>query len=97
MADYLCFHIQTHNYYQLFLMGGIQLMKMSKETDAKGYHVKVLETFINLGPIVDFCILNPERPGLGRIVTCSGAYKDGSIRVIDYGMDMKELVSSLLH
>ncbi|MCI12479.1 DNA damage-binding protein 1, partial [Trifolium medium] len=62
-------------------MGEIQLIKLNLQPDAKGSYVEVLERYVNLGPIVDFCVVDLERQGQGQVVTCSGAYKDGSLRV----------------
>ena len=33
---------------------------------------QVMETFTNLGPIVDMCVVDLERQGQGQLVTCSG-------------------------
>jgi len=30
---------------------------------------------MNLGPIVDMCVIDLERQGQGQVVTCSGMYK----------------------
>jgi len=56
--------------------------------------VEVLERYVNLGPIVDFCVVDLERQGQGQVVTCSGAYKDGSLRVVRNGIGINEQVSS---
>lgn len=32
----------------------------------------MLDTFMNLGPIVDMCVIDLERQGQGQVVTCSG-------------------------
>lgn len=53
-----------------------------------GNYVQVHDTFLNLGPIVDFCVVDLERQGQGQIVTCSGAYKDGSLRIIRNGIGL---------
>ncbi|KAG5127168.1 hypothetical protein JHK82_028003 [Glycine max] len=34
----------------------------------------ICEVYVNLGPIVDFCVVDLERQGQGQVVTCSGAY-----------------------
>lgn len=57
---------------------------------AGGSHVEVLETFTNLGPIVDMCVVDLERQGLSQIVTCSGVYGSGSLRVIRNGIGVIE-------
>jgi DNA damage-binding protein 1 len=56
--------------------------------------VEVLERYVNLGPIVDFCVVDLERQGQGQVVTCSGAYKDGSLRVVRNGIGINEQVNS---
>lgn len=46
------------------------------EANAERSHVKILDRYVNLETIDDFCLVNPERLGLGRIV-----YPEGSQRV----------------
>ena len=75
----------------------IQLIKLNLQPDAKGSYVEVLERYVNLGPIVDFCVVDLERQGQGQVVTCSGAYKDGSLRIVRNGIGINEQVSPLRH
>lgn len=56
--------------------------------------MEVLERYVNLGPIVDFCVVDLERQGQGQVVTCSGAYKDGSLRIVRNGIGINEQVVS---
>ena len=37
----------------------------------------IVDTFTNLGPIIDMVVVDLERQGQGQLVTCSGAYKEG--------------------
>ena len=55
--------------------GDSQIVKLNAQKNEYGSFVEVLETHQNLGPIVDFCIMDLERQGQGQLVTCSGAYK----------------------
>ncbi|KAI9117899.1 hypothetical protein K1719_011041 [Acacia pycnantha] len=48
----------------------------------RGSYVEVLERYVNLGPIVDLCVVDLERQGQGQVVPCSGAFKDGSLRIV---------------
>lgn len=73
--------------------GDSQLIKLHMQPDAKGSYVEVLERYVNLGPIVDFCVVDLERQGQGQVVTCSGAYKDGSLRVVRNGIGINEQAS----
>ena len=47
---------------------------------------------MNVGPIVDFCVVDLDRQGQGQVVTCSGTFKDGSIRVVRNGIWINEQV-----
>ena len=38
-----------------------------------------VDTFTNLGPIIDMVVVDLERQGQGQLVTCSGAYKEGML------------------
>uniref|UniRef100_A0A7N0V764 DNA damage-binding protein 1 n=1 Tax=Kalanchoe fedtschenkoi TaxID=63787 RepID=A0A7N0V764_KALFE len=73
--------------------GDSQLIKLNLHPDSKGSFVEVLERFVNLGPIVDFCVVDLERQGQGQVVTCSGAFKDGSLRVVRNGIGINEQAS----
>ncbi|GAV76408.1 CPSF_A domain-containing protein/MMS1_N domain-containing protein [Cephalotus follicularis] len=73
--------------------GDSQLIKLNLQPDAKGSYIEVLERYVNLGPIVDFCVVDLERQGQGQVVTCSGAYKDGSLRIIRNGIGINEQAS----
>jgi len=70
--------------------GDSQLIKLHAEVDETGSNVEVLETFPNLGPIQDFCVVDFERQGQGHVVTCSGTIKDGSLRVVRNGIGINE-------
>ena len=50
----------------------------------------------NLGPIVDFVVVDLERQGQGQVVTCSGAYKDGSLRIVRNGIGINDQASLAL-
>ena len=73
-----------------------QLIKLQMQPDAKGSYVDFLGRYVNLGPIVDFCVVDLERQGQGQVVTCSGAFKDGSLRVVRNGIGINEQVFSYL-
>ncbi|KAK0578137.1 hypothetical protein LWI29_005699 [Acer saccharum] len=68
--------------------GDSQLIKLNLQPDA---NIEVLERYVNLGPIVDFCVVDLERQGQGLVVTCSGAYKEGSLRIVRNGIGINEL------
>ncbi|KAK7272651.1 hypothetical protein RJT34_29386 [Clitoria ternatea] len=71
----------------------MKLIKLNLHPDAKGSYVEVLERYVNLGPIVDFCVIVLERQSQGQLVNCSGAYKDGSLRAVHNGIGIKEQAS----
>ncbi|EIE24281.1 hypothetical protein COCSUDRAFT_28729 [Coccomyxa subellipsoidea C-169] len=52
--------------------------------------VEVLETMTNLGPIIDFVVVDLERQGQGQVVMCSGIMADGSLRIVRNGIGMIE-------
>lgn len=55
-------------------LGDSQLIKLNTESDASGQYVTVMQTFNNLGPIVDMVVVDLERQGQGQLVTCSGTF-----------------------
>ncbi|CAG8510042.1 5511_t:CDS:10 [Dentiscutata heterogama] len=70
--------------------GDSQLIRLRQTPNEQGVLLDVLDTFINLSPIVDFCVVNLERQGQGHIITCSGGTKDGSLRIIRNGVGITE-------
>ncbi|XP_063230961.1 DNA damage-binding protein 1 [Bacillus rossius redtenbacheri] len=74
-------------------LGDSQLIKLSTKQDEAGSYVMVMETFTNLAPIVDMVVVDLERQGQGQLVTCSGAYKEGSLRIIRNGIGIQEHAS----
>ncbi|KAI8896806.1 CPSF A subunit region-domain-containing protein [Globomyces pollinis-pini] len=70
--------------------GDSQLIKLSSGRD-NSKPIIVKETFPNLAPITDFCVVDIEKEGQGQIVACSGAYQDGSLRIIRNGIGIDSL------
>ena len=58
--------------------------------DEDGQYLTELERWANIGPIVDFLVVDLERHGQGSLVTCSGAGKDGSLRIVRNGIGINE-------
>ncbi|KAG6617756.1 DNA damage-binding protein 1a [Phytophthora cinnamomi] len=76
--------------------GDSQLIKLNADRDENGSYIEVLDTYVNVGPIIDFCVMDLDRQGQGQIVTCSGADKDGTLRVIRNGIGINEQASAEL-
>lgn len=74
-------------------LGDSQLIKLNTKADESGSYVTVMETFTNLAPILDMCVVDLERQGQGQLVTCSGAFKEGSLRIIRNGIGIQEHAS----
>ncbi|KAG0339195.1 DNA damage-binding protein 1a [Podila humilis] len=71
-------------------LGDSQLVMLHTEPDVNGEFLEVMETFTNVGPVVDFEVVDLEGQGQGLIVSCSGAFKDGSLRVIRNGVGIND-------
>ncbi|XP_066157615.1 DNA damage-binding protein 1 [Euwallacea fornicatus] len=74
-------------------LGDSQLVKLNTKPDTNGSYVTVMETFTNLAPILDMCVVDLERQSQGQLVTCSGAFKEGSLRIIRNGIGIQEHAS----
>lgn len=76
------------------IFGDSQLIRLHPQKDAEGSNVEVLALHPNIGPIKDMCLVdNDKQGGQRQLVTCSGAYKDGSLRVIRSGIGLQEQAS----
>ena len=74
--------------------GDSQLIALSAEPEAdSGNFFEVRENYTNLGPIVDFCVVDLDRQGQCQLVTCSGVGKDGSLRLVRNGIGINESAS----
>ncbi|MFH4976853.1 hypothetical protein AB6A40_003562 [Gnathostoma spinigerum] len=69
--------------------GDSQLIRISEEADKDGHFITFLDHYTNLGPIRDMAVVTVD--GQQQVVTCSGAYKDGSLRIIRNGIGIEEL------
>jgi DNA damage-binding protein 1 len=79
-------------------LGDSQLVKLhptSESTVANGDgNLEILDIYPNIGPISDMCLVDSHSTGgQKQLVTCSGAYKDGSLRIIRSGIGIHEQVS----
>lgn len=46
-------------------------LQLNVDSNDQGSYVAVMETFTNLGPIVDMCVVDLERQGQGQVRTKS--------------------------
>jgi DNA damage-binding protein 1 len=73
--------------------GDSSLIRILEEPDSSGNNLRTVHLYPNIGPITDFVIMDsPGKPGSGQLVTCSGAFRDGSLRVVKHGIEIKELL-----
>jgi DNA damage-binding protein 1 len=76
--------------------GDSQLIKIQENSEPK---IEEVFSYTNLGPIGDLCVVDIEKTqmshgtgtGQCQVVTCSGGYKDGSLRVIRNGIGIEPL------
>uniref|UniRef100_A0A914W414 DNA damage-binding protein 1 n=1 Tax=Plectus sambesii TaxID=2011161 RepID=A0A914W414_9BILA len=74
-------------------LGDSQLIRLTTEpVDIEtNSFVQVLDSYTNLGPILDMALVRLE--GQSQVVTCSGAFKEGSLRVVRNGIGIEEHAS----
>lgn len=60
--------------------------------EAEQNGIQIVDTYTNLAPIVDFCVVDSDF-GQSQVVTCSGGYKDGSLRIVSHGVGLTELAN----
>ncbi|KAF5400819.1 DNA damage binding protein 1 [Paragonimus heterotremus] len=70
-------------------LGDSQLIRLSPDPDPeRNSYLSVLENYTNIGPIVDMVLL--ETKGQNQLITCSGAFKEGALRIIRNGIGIHE-------
>ncbi|KAF0992065.1 hypothetical protein HZS_3878, partial [Henneguya salminicola] len=67
-----------------------QLIRLNKQQINNSY-VTVLESYVNIAPIVDMEIFDRHHQDVPRLVTCSGTEKWGSLRVLTNGVQVNDL------
>lgn len=70
--------------------GDSQLVRLSTTPNENGSYVIPMENYTNLAPILDLGVVDLDRQGQGQIITCSGSFKDGSLRIIRIGIGIQE-------
>ncbi|KAF8930905.1 DNA damage-binding protein 1a [Dissophora ornata] len=70
--------------------GDSQLVLLHTEADQNGEYLEVMETFTNIAPVTDFDVVDLEGQGQGQIVASSGAFKDGSLRIVRNGVGIND-------
>jgi len=74
--------------------GDSQLIRLLPEREEVTQScVELLDSYTNLGPITSMCVVDVDKQGRGQLVTCSGARKDGSLRVVRNGVGMDDQCS----
>ncbi|KAL2914374.1 hypothetical protein HK105_206146 [Polyrhizophydium stewartii] len=71
--------------------GDSELQLIQTQKDASCNYLSLRDTFKNLAPITDFCVVDLERQGQEQVVACCGGQKDGSLRIIRNGIGVEEI------
>ncbi|KZP01372.1 hypothetical protein CALVIDRAFT_493016 [Calocera viscosa TUFC12733] len=69
----------------------ISLLTSQSSTTCGPSYVAVVDTHLNIAPISDFVVTDPEKIGQQQIVTASGKMNAGSLRVVRSGVSFEEL------
>ncbi|EJD50676.1 hypothetical protein AURDEDRAFT_112250 [Auricularia subglabra TFB-10046 SS5] len=71
--------------------GDSQLVRLSTAADASGSYISVVKAYSNLAPIVDAVIVDINDSNQPQVVTCSGGYNTGSLRVVQKSAELEQL------
>ncbi|KAL2267250.1 hypothetical protein VTJ83DRAFT_4527 [Remersonia thermophila] len=83
--------------------GDSQLFRLDLANEDPRQYLQLIQTLSNIGPILDFTIMdmgnrgdegqlaNEYSSGQARIVTCSGAHKDGTLRSVRSGVGLEDV------
>eukprot|EP00045_Choanoeca_perplexa_P014473 m.170346 g.170346 ORF g.170346 m.170346 type:complete len:1105 (-) comp16687_c0_seq1:1038-4352(-) len=73
--------------------GDPQLIRLLTDANEEGSYVSVLEEYPNIGPIVDFTLVDLDGHGQSQVVACSGVHQDGSLRILRNGIGLDDLAT----
>ncbi|KAL2259215.1 hypothetical protein VTK26DRAFT_7185 [Humicola hyalothermophila] len=83
--------------------GDSQLFRLGLDNSDSESMLQLVQTISNIGPILDFTVMdmghrgddgqlgNEYSSGQARIVTCSGVYKDGTLRSVRSGVGLEDI------
>ena len=75
-------------------LGDHALLRLLTERGEDGGFVQVVDSFPNLGSIVDMAVMEVDGgQGQAQLVTCSGAFQCGTLRVVRNGVGVEEEAS----
>jgi DNA damage-binding protein 1 len=86
-------HVQDNVVFIGSHFGDSQLLRILNEPTEQGSLLEVIDTMTNIGPITDFTIVDVEKQGQSQVITCSGAFKEGSVRIVRNGIGIEEVAS----
>ena len=72
LGFYKCLVVTTNVHEQQNFCIGVErfvslFFQLNADPDDSGAFVQIMETFVNLGPIVDMCVVDLERQGQGQV------------------------------
>eukprot|EP01062_Namystynia_karyoxenos_P073367 TRINITY_DN70167_c0_g1_i1.p1 TRINITY_DN70167_c0_g1~~TRINITY_DN70167_c0_g1_i1.p1 ORF type:complete len:1217 (+),score=393.27 TRINITY_DN70167_c0_g1_i1:98-3748(+) len=73
--------------------GDSSVVRVLAEPNESATRLEVVDSFPCMGPIMDMCVVDTEGEGQGAVVSCSGGYRDGSIRILRNGIGISELAA----
>lgn len=73
--------------------GDSQLIKLKHDDNDTRKYIEIMDTYVSLAPIVDILVVDLDKQGQDQLITCSGAYKEGSLRIIRNGIGINELAT----
>ncbi|EJU03243.1 hypothetical protein DACRYDRAFT_115454 [Dacryopinax primogenitus] len=84
-------HLTSSYFFVTSKCGDSQLISLTPSAICGTGNIAVLDTHLNLAPISDFVVTDPEKIGQQQIVTASGRMNTGSLRVVRSGVAFEEL------
>lgn len=76
--------------------GDSQLLKLNTELNEDGSYFTVLDNYSNIGPIVDMEMVSGGSISQSHIVTCSGGFGNGSLRIVKSGIRIHDQVCAFV-
>ena len=71
-----------------------KVTRWNSHTDA--WPLQVTQEFTNLGPILDFAVVDLDNIGQGQLITCCNTGRWGSLRLVRNGIGITEHASITL-
>lgn len=71
--------------------GDSHLIRLTGTLSESGNYFQIIQTYANIGPVLDMELVQDPYSGYKQLITCSGFAQEGSLRILSTGISAEDL------